>query len=91
MRIQRHNNTHYFVKSFFFALLRTHRSLLSHLHSTFQQNMSRYFSTAARAAKDMVWSLKGTTADVSKDLVAIERAVSTNVELSNRVNKGVID
>jgi hypothetical protein len=53
--------------------------------------MSRYFSTAARAAKDIVWSLKGITADVSKDLVAIERAVSTNVELSNRVNKGVIN
>jgi hypothetical protein len=50
--------------------------------------MSRFFSSAAKAAKDIKWELKGTTKNLEKQLAKIQTAVDGLPELAEVVEKG---
>ena len=52
--------------------------------------MSRYFSSAAKAAARIIWTFNGTTKNLERDVAAVEQAVGANPELAEKVKKGHI-
>lgn len=52
--------------------------------------MSRFFSSAARAAKCLKWELNGTTQNVQGQLAKIETALDKIPELAGKVEKGAV-
>ncbi|KAL8861013.1 MAG: hypothetical protein Q9178_002526 [Gyalolechia marmorata] len=53
--------------------------------------MYRAFSTAARAAKNITWTLNGTTQDINAALTGLQQALDTVPELAQKVEKGRAD
>jgi len=52
--------------------------------------MSRYFSSAVRAASRWAWLFNGTTKDLASEVAAVEQAVQEIPELASQVTKGQI-